>query len=404
MRAVLLSLLFLALAPTAHAAGWLPARTFAGTAGEESVPRAAISASGSSTVAWQRADKRLVVSHGNAAGRFRAPKVIAKRVTDWAVAPGAVAYEARDGVHVYVGGRDRLVARSGGSEINGVAIAADPLGGYVLAERSFVRRGATRSYHVRALSVDADGRVVGAVQELGPGQFGIDARPAQALSVLPDGRAVLVFQREAPSFQEPEPVVYAIRPHGGAFGEPAVVGDGLTDPRITGSTITVTRIAGCGDTGCAGEPRAIAVNPDGTLGTPSGPALPNPRRAFAPWATAGAIVFLLKTRSKPFSVEAPVRAYAADGRLQTLTRALANEPVALALADGRTVALWATRTRLGAALAGADGVFKRTSAPAGPPPYRFHFNSTNRDARSAGRWVIFAWAHGSAVRVSTRRF
>ena len=403
MRAVLLPAIFLALAPAAQASSWTPTKAFAGAARDGATPRAAITASGSSTVAWRRADGRLLMSTGNAAGRFRAPKVIAKRAFDYAVAPGAVAYESSNGIHVVVRGRDRRVASSTGSEINGLAIAADPLGGYALAERSFPENGHAVPYRVRALSVDADGKLVGTVQDLGPGEFGIDARETQNLEVLPDGRALLVFQRESPTFGDPEPVVLATRSHGGAFGEPAVVGTGMTNPRVTGSTLTVTMQTVCGDTGCSGQPRSIAVNADGTLGTPAGPELPKPNRAFAPWATPGALVFLLKTRSEPFAKEAPVRAYAA-GRLQTLTTDRAHEPVALALAGGRTLALWATRTTLGAALANATGPFKRTAVPAGPPPDLYHNNPTNRDARSAGDYAILAWARGSTVRVSVRHF
>jgi hypothetical protein len=399
MRAVpAVAVLFAVLAPAAHASAWTPAQSFGGAAGDESaVPRAAITASGSSTVAWRRGDHRLVMTAGSASGRFRTPKVVARKALDFAVAPGAVAYEAKDGIHLYTRGRDRRVAASNGEEINGLAIAADPLGGYVIAERQF----RPRSYHVRAMSVDADGRLVGAVQELGLGQFGIDARPTQSLSVLPDGRALLTFQRESPNYTDPTPVVLAARPHGGAFTDPVVVGDGMTDPRITGSTLTVTMTSTCGDTGCAGQPRAIAVNPDNTLGTPAGPNLPKPNRAFAPWATPGALVFLLKSGPKPFSKEAPVRAFA-HGKLQTLTTQAAHEPVALALSDGRTLAVWATRSKFGAALAGPDGHFKPTSAPAGPAPYIFHFNQTNRDIRSAGRWAIVAWSTKTTVRISVR--
>jgi len=165
----------------------------------------------------------------------------------------------------------------------------------------------------------------------------------------------------------------------------------------------VTQTSTCGDTGCAGEPRSIAVNPDNTLGAPAGPDLPKPNRAFAPWATPEAIVFLLKTGPKAFSKEAPVRAFAA-GRLQTLTTQLAHEPVALSLTGGRTLAVWATRAKLGAALAGPDGVFKHTSAPAGPPPAVNHFNQTNRDVRSAGAWAIATWSAKTTVRVSVRHF
>jgi hypothetical protein len=406
MRAALLTAIFLALAPAAQASSWTPAKSFAAIGGEDAVPRAAISAAGSSTVAWRRADGRLVMSVGKKSGRFRAPKVIAKKPLDYAVAPGAVAYEARDGIHVYTRGRDRHVATSTGSDINGVAIAADPLGGYVIAERAF-RRDKRRVYTVRALSVDADGRRVGAVQELGDGQFGIDARPTQSLAVLPDGRALLVFQRESASFQDPEPVVFSTRPHGGSFAAPVVVGDGLTDPRVTVSgdhaALTVAKTAICGDTGCAGAPQRIPVNADGGLGTATGPSLSKPGRAFAAWSTPSALVFLLKTGPKPFSKEAPVRAWA-GGSLQTLTSARAHEPVALALSGERTLALWATRTKFGAALAGPDGHFKKTSAPAGPGPALYHFNPTNRDARSAGDWAIVTWSHGKTVRVSIRHF
>jgi hypothetical protein len=403
MRAVpAVAVLLAALAPAAHASSWTPAQSFGGAAGDESaVPRAAITASGASTVAWRRDDHRLVVTTGTSRGRFGTPKTITSRARDFAVAPGAVAYEAKDGVYVYTRGHVRRVTKSNGSEINGVAIAADPQGGYVLAERSFF----AHVYHVRAMSIDADGRLVGSVQSLGRGQFGIDARPTQTLSVLPDGRALLVFQREDPSYENPStPVVLATRPHGGAFGEPVVVGDGYTDPRLTGSTLAVTETAGCGDSGCAGQPRVITVNPDGTLSAPTGPALENPRRAFAPWASATALVFLLKDGPHAFSREAPVRAYAADGKLQTLTTARANEPVALELTGNRTLAVWATRTKLGAALAGPDGTFKKTSAPAGPPPYVYHFNQTNRDIRSAGAWAIAAWQAKSTVRISVRHF
>ena len=254
------------------------------------------------------------------------------------------------------------------------------------------------------MSLDGDGKLAGPVQDLGAGQFGIDARSTQSLSVLPDGRALFVFQRDGANYNDPTPVVLATRPHGGVFGEPLIVGDGYTDARITGTTLTVIDTKQCGDAGCAGAPRTIAVNADGTLGAPTGPALDHPGRALAPWATAGALVFLLKTQSQAFSREAPVRAYGGDGRLQTLTTDRANEPTALALSGGRTLALWATRTKLGAALAGPDGTFKKTAAPSGPPPWVFHFNPTNRDFRSAGAWVIAAWQAKRTVRVSVRHF
>lgn len=397
------------------ATGWSPTQSFdAGRAQfHEPVPRVAVDARGQGLLAYETGDRRLVVRTGR---RFTRVRTLARRTIDYAVAPGAVAYEAKDGIHVAVrtagGFKQRKVASSTGNEINGVAIAADPLGGWVVAERQFPRHGSgpKKTYSVRTISLDPTGAPLGPPQELGPGAFGIDARPTQALAVLPDGRAVLTFQRESPDFADPTPVVYSIRPHQGAFSTPATVGDGLTDSRVTVSgdraVLSATATAVCGDTQCAGQPRAFPIAADGSLGAPQGPTVARPRRAFAPWATPNAIVFQLKTAPKPFSREAPVRAAALtpNAPLQTLTKQPATEPVALALDGDRTLALWATRTRLGAALAGPSGTFHTVKAPNGPPPEVVHTNSTNRDARSAGRYAIVAWSRGHTVRVSVRRF
>ena len=122
-----------------------------------------------------------------------------------------------------------------------------------------------------------------------------------------------------------------------------------------------------------------------------------------------ALIFQRKDAPQAFSREAPVKAVTFEtdgslGRMQTLTRVRATEPIGLALAGGGTLAVWATRERLDAAFAGADGRFHGISAPAGPPPERFHTNSTNRDARAAGRYAIVTWGRGETVRVSVRRF
>jgi hypothetical protein len=398
------------------AAGWSPTQSFDAGAAQfhEPVPRVAIDATGKALLAYETGGAQKLVVRVRHNGRFGAPVTLARKTLDYAVAPGAVAYEARDGIHVAVlrgkTFKDRRIASSSGSEINGVTIAADPLGGWVVAERRFPRKGSAVPYRVRALSLDPTGAPTGPPQDLGLGQFGLDARPTQALAVLPDGRAVLVFQRERVDYGDPQPVVYAVRPHGGAFTEPVVVGEGLTDPRVTvagdRAVLTATMSALCGDTSCAGQPRAIPLNPDGTLGPPTGPTVARASRAFAPWAAPGALVFQLKTRPKPFSREAPIRAASLtqDGPLQTLTRQPATEPVALPLDGDRTLALWATRRSFGAALAGPDGAFRKTAAPVGPPPEIYHSNPTNRDVRAAGTYAIVAWSRGHTVRVSLRRF
>ena len=90
--------------------------------------------------------------------------------------------------------------------------------------------------------------------------------------------------------------------------------------------------------------------------------------------------------------------------MQTLARSKASEPVALPLAGGRTLAMWATVRGFRAALAGKSGRFRPTAAPVGAPAGRYHFNSTNRDIRTGAAWAIAGWARKGVVRLSVRRF
>lgn len=421
----------LAAAPAAGASSWSGPQGF--VTGTESVPRAAIARDGFGAVAFTSRSGALMLATGRERGRFGAPRVIERRgVRDYSLAAGRggaflLAWEDTDGLHAAVRtqAKGRIARRrydSGPSSgINGVQVAADPQGGWVLAERVFPHGARNdRRYGVRALSLDRAGRQLGAVQELGPGYFGIDARQTQALAVAPDGRAVLTFRREAVGFNAPAPVVVATRPHGGTFGAPlALSGDPAGDPRVAigddGSTlIAATQIHSRGDAGIFGNPVVAAVGPAGALGAPLGPLLSHPRRAFAPTAAAtgsgrGVLVFQLKTSSQPFVTEAPVRAIAfrADGTfagLQTLTSGRAKEPVVMALSGGRALAVWAGRRGIDARLAGPDGTFEQTAPPKGPPPSPFHFNSTNRDLRTAGRYAILSWARDRRVRVTVRRF
>jgi len=424
-------------APAAGAAPWSGPQGF--VAGQddarEPAPRAAIARDGTNAVAWYSKSGALMLATGSRSGRFGAPRVIERTGTrefSVAAAPGGaflLAWEDSDGLHAAVrtkGGR-RIVERrydSGPpSAINGVQVAADPQGGWVLAQRVFPH-GARRDrlYGVRALSLDGAGRQLGAVQDLGAGDFGIDARPTQALTVAPDGRAVLTFRRETPNRfpSAPAPVVVATRPHGGTFGAPvALPGDPAADPRVAigedGSTlIAATQIRSRGDAGFFGNPVVAAVSPAGAIGAPLGPELGNPKRAFAPTAVAtgagrGVLVFQLKTSAEAFATEAPVRAVAirADGTLgglQSLTGGRAKEPVAMGLSGGRALTIWSGRRGLDARLAQFDGIFRKTAPPKGPPPRPFHTNSTNRDLRTAGPYAIFTWARDGRVRVTVRRF
>jgi hypothetical protein len=422
-------------APAFAAGSWSTPRGF--TAGPSTsdvvVPRAAIARDGTSAVAFTTHAGALMLATGTASGRFGTPRLIDRRGASDpsdAAAPGGaflLAWEDDDGLHAAVrtkAGR-RIVRRryAGGpiSDINGVQVAADPLGGWVIAERVFpygARKD--RLYGVRALSLDPAGRALGPIQDLGAGDFGIDARPTQALAVDGAGRAVLAFTREAPptatSFAEP--VVVATRPHGGTFGVPVPVSAvPAADPRVAvdeggRAAVAFTQVASRGDAGAFGAPAVVAVAPDGSLGAPAGPALEFPKRAFGPTVAltpgGAALVFSLKAKSEAFATEAPVRAAAigADGTvgaLQTLTSARAKEPVAMALSRGRVLVVWSGRRGLGAALA-TNGRFRRTAEPKGPPPAPYHFNLTNRDLRTAGRYAIFTWAVGGRVRVAVRAF
>jgi hypothetical protein len=425
--------------PTAGAAApWSQPAGFAagGDDVDEPVPRAAIAADGTSALAFSSKSGALMLATGAKNGRFGAARVIDRKdVRDYSIAaaPGgafALLWEDVDGLHSAV--RTKAGAKIARrrhltgplSEINGVQVAADPQGGWVVAERIFPRGPQKdRLYGVEALSLDRTGKQVGVVQDLGSGEFGIDARPTQALAVAPDGRAVLTFKRELASTTfpaPPEPVMVATRPHGGSFGTPvALGGDPAADPRVAigadGSTlIAATQVRSRGDAGVFGNPIVAGVTPAGALGAPFGPALANPKRAFAPSATPtsggrAVLVFQLKAQAEAFATEAPVRAVAIAangtlGPLQTLTSGRAKEPVLVGLGGGRALTIWSGRRGLDARLAGPDGTFEKSAPPKGPPPAPFHTNSTNRDLRSAGRYAIFTWARDGRVRVSVRRF
>ena len=183
----------------------------------------------------------------------------------------------------------------------------------------------------------------------------------------------------------------------------------LRDPRVTvaGDQAVISATAGvsCGDAGCSGNPRAFSIT-----GTPlAAPDLDHPNRSFGAWAVRKALIFQRKDGPQPFSREAPVQAVTVRGRrvarAHADAHARARDRADRARARRRRDArVWATRKRLDAAFAGADGRFRGISAPAGAPPEPYHTNSTNRDARAGGRYAIVTWARGRTVRMSVRRF
>lgn len=423
-------------AATASAASsWTKPQSFSVGRGYEPAPRAAIASDGTSAVAFSSKSGKLMLSTGTASGRFSAPRVIDQQgVRDWSVAarPGGafvVAWEDTDAIRVAVRTRGsartvvRRAAASNGQDINGLQVASDPLGGYVVAERQFRRGGGDRTgYYVRAFSLSSGGRLVGSVQELGAGEFGIDARPTQSLAVDAKGRAVLAYSQDQQSILGPstQPVRVTTRPHGGTFATPvALGGDDAADPRVAVGTdgralIAATQVRSRGDAGSFGNPVVSRIDPAGALGAPFGPAIDNPRRAFAPSAALtsqgrAVLVYQQKPASQPFETRAPVFAVAigaddAVGPIQTLTSGQAKEPVVMPLSGGRALTMWSGAKGLGAALAGPDGTFAKTAEPKGAPPLPFHTNSTNRDLRTGGRWAIFTWQVNGRVYTAVRGF
>ncbi|HEU4977637.1 MAG TPA: hypothetical protein VFT42_01950, partial [Solirubrobacteraceae bacterium] len=334
-----------------------------------------------------------------------------------------VAWEDRDGVHVAARAsgrapwRARLAAPSTGSPIGGVTAARDARGGWVVAERQFPANGSGMQDRVRTLVLAGDGRPALRAQDLGPGDFGIDARPVSALAPGDVGGATLVFETEG----APRTIEISADSHAGHFVPPLALPSPrpLADPWLAsvpgGPTfVAATQIIRCGDVVCFGAPAVWAIMNGITPVRLGGPLLHHPGRAFGPsvapiGVSDAALVFQLKTAAQAFSVLAPVRAAVIQGDqivggLQTLTSRPASEPVVLPLGEGRALAMWSDARGLGAALAGPNGHFYAVRAPVGPGPAPYHSNPTNRDARTSGDWVAATWQQGRRVRVSVRRF
>jgi hypothetical protein len=416
-------------APAARAgapSGWTTPQSFATGKPPEIVPRAGIAADGSAAVAWKNGRGALVVSVRGRRGAFGPSRVVDRAgARDWSVAaaPGGafvVAWKDRDAIRLAVrtrSGRAVVVRRVTASTGDAVQAAHDPRGGGVIAEERLPRpRVATQ---VRVLSLDGAGRRSGPVQALGTGRFGENARQPQSLAVDPAGRAVFAFERAIPDRFDERSVLVTTRPHGGAFGEPVAIGDLAAEPRVAvgagGRAVVAAAPGECAERYCFGAPRVVPLSAAGAPGSAFGPSLSAPGRAFAPLVALtgpdrGVLVFQHKMRgSSQFTPEGSVRAVAftVDGDvsgLQTLTPAQAVEPAVQPLSGGRALVLWAGARRVGAALAGPDGRFRRTAAPAGGRPDPGHGSQTNRDLRAAGRHAIFAWQHGDSVRISVRRF
>jgi hypothetical protein len=439
-RRALVALLLLAApavapAAAAEAAAWTPTASFAAdpSAPEdlgEGAPRAGVAADGTSVVAFRRSTgtgravrRELRATVGDGRGRYGDPAVLTRavvssysaaaqpggdRLVAWASAAGLRAAVYRHGHWVR-----RTLTTGARSGIDDLQVAADPRGGWVVVATRFSQPRT----HVEALSLAADGRRVSGPQALGAGDFGNEARPVFALAV--DGRGIATFAYRDTGVRTQPPfaaTLVRVRPHGGAWTDPVEV-DGVVDARVTphpdgGAVLAATRFGRRGDAANFGSPVSAVVAADGTTGPLQGPDLRYPGRAFTPSAVAlGAdrrlLVHALKARPAAFSTLAPVAAETLFGGVgspdvRTLTAGQASEPIALPVAGRRALVLWAGARGWGDVLVGADGRRVPIAPPPGPPPTTAHFNATNRDARSAGRYVLLTWERAGRVRVSVR--
>jgi hypothetical protein len=440
VSAATLVLLVLPAAATAAATPWsAPARFAQGGADRFDTPdpAVAVAADGTSVAGWvSRRD--VVMSTGDARGRFTRLRAVGKwSATSVAVAakPGGralIAWEAKDGIRVAVRARaggpfvTRLAAASTGSAINELTAAADPKGGWVLAERRFPRRGSGPRYRVQTVSLRDDGRPEAPAQDLGRGFFGLSSPPAAALRVDADGRAILAFERELTPAEQADgstvaPVAVATRPHGGSFTARTVPGS--TEGRIVGAGVSVrgsdaaisaTVTERCGDAGCFGAPGLLRLGVGDTPTAATKPALRYPGRAFAPEVAAlpqrrSIVAFRQKTGVDPFSTRAPLRALAfgTDGQPGPV-RVLSSRPVSavrLVAVDRGVAALavWSGERGFGAAAVSESGTprFRRSQAPPLPP---FTGYGSNLDLAAAGPYALAAAGTPTGVRLTLRRF
>jgi len=424
-RAVIAALVLLGCtAPTAAAAGWSrPAGFEIGAAHLDVAPRGAVAPDGSSVIAWNQG-RDVVAVLGDRAARYRR----VHRLGLWRRVPAAVAagndgaalvaWSAPDGLRIairrHAGIPLRVRVLDATVRPDALEAGWDARGGWRVLATTVGR--ALRGYTLRA-----DGTLALRPYALGTGSFGFDARPVQALAVGPRGSAAAV----ATTGESPTRAAVVIGVHHGRATQLAdrpLPADGLlADPRVSavddlgGGFITATRVARCGDAGCAGQPLAWRLTGNGEVRALPVAAVTHPSRAFGPSIAplgpfGAALVYQEKAAPAAFESRAPVKAVTWDGvgpdprPTVTLTTGLAKEPVVVALTGGRALVVWSGGRGWGASLASPDGAWRRVTSPPGPPPLPFHSNPTNRDVAVAGRFVLVVWERDGRVRLSRRGF
>jgi hypothetical protein len=433
--AIAVGVLVLLAVPSGAQAGWSRTHTLSSTDLAEPAPRVAVGPQGHVVVAWLRKGGDLRVAIGDSHGRFAGSRRLSRHGLRPRVAVGrrgrAIAVWNEEGGLRFAlrapgaarfGPARELTAPGEQSTDDAALVAMDGNGrALVVYEHSFRSSGTTTS-HVVALEVAADGTIGQ------PEDFGLGRLPRRGtLSVLPDGRAVFVFVPTQPGFQVPTgreraSVVVAYRSALGRWTSEAIfddAGEALADPNVgldaTGRvTLTFTEQQRGGEATSFGPPR-IAEGPfGGPLHAPAGPVLSAPDKAFEPWglpaSDADVLVWQEKTRSTPFSVEAPIRAARVtfDGKVgkpRTLDPSQkAVEPHVARLRPNRVLIVWG-HPAIRAAVYRASRGFASISAPRGEATYGGTDFNVNRDLAANDRGVAaFVWTEGKRVRISVARF
>jgi hypothetical protein len=425
----------LLLAPAAHAGGWSRTHTLSSTDLAEPAPRVAVGPQGHVVVAWLRRSGDLRVAIGNSRGRFAGSRTLTRHGLRPRVAVGrrgrAIAVWNESGGLRYAlrapgspgfGGAQDLTNPGEQSSDDAALVGMDGNGRTIVVYEHGFRSGTGITTHVVALVVGADGGV-GLREDFGPGRL-----PRRGtLAVLPDGRAVFVFTPTRPAFQVPTArdvpaAVVAYRAATGAWHVEAVTdaaGQDVAAPNVAVDpsgrvTIAYTQQQRSGESASFGPPRLANGPFGGQLHQPAGPTLAQPDKAFGAWglpaSDADVLVWQEKTRSTPFSTEAPVRAVRITlngkvGKPKTLDSSQkAFEPHVARLRPNRVLIVWG-HPAIQVAVYRAQRGFFRIAAPHGSATLGGTDFNVNRDlaANDAGV-AAFAWTEGKRVRVSVGRF
>ena len=403
--------LALALATPAAATTWTrPVDVGVGFGDGDSAPRASIASDGSSVVAWRQLDQRrnrLLVSTGDAGGRFSRTRVIGRPTGVLQVFPFArgggrstVMWSDGRGLHI-----DRRLVLAGRFEA--IDVARDGSGWLVLYAGGRTQPGFTE-VGVAALTADGSRRDV---TTLGTGYVWAKWARGQLLAVDLSGRAAALWSMpvDPASFSETADVV-SVRSRRGAWSAPTGLGERAHDASVVsrpgvGSVLTWTQMIderewafyGQPMVRIGGAPFAVPVRPSETV-----------RRLFAPSAVPlrggrALVVYQYDPEARyptGGAVRAAVVGAGVTSRVQRLTEARAKEPQLAALSNGRTLVVWQEQGRWRAALANADGRCSATVPPPGPAARGAHTAQTNRDLRASGRHAILVWDVHGAIRVS----